>query len=263
MRTKAQANRFYGVLTGGVLAGLFALSVAVWLFRPADLDPQTLCPTSRPIAGHTVVIVDRSDRWTHAMSAALRAVIENAQRNTQKYQKFSIVSLDARQSTHPLFSVCNPGAPTFWSDLYQGHRYTVHDFDQRFVGAGDRVVEEVSEPSEAPTSPIVEYVHRWLGSDDFNASVPARHLILISDMRQNTPLYSLYREPGAQGFAPLVQQQFGPARRMSALDVYFSPTGATAMSARRKCAPPGIALSPRSACIIRGARSTRSFASSR
>lgn len=221
MRTKAEANRFYGVLTGCVLAGLFALSVTVWLFRPADLDPETLCPTSRPLAGHTVVIVDRTDRWTPAMSAALRQLMENAQRSTQKYQKFSIVSLDAQQSTHPLFSICNPGAPSFWSDLYQGHRYTVRDFNQRFVGAGDRVVDQVSEPSEAPTSPIVEYVHRWLGSDDFNASVPARHLILISDMRQNSPLYSLYRQPGGQGFAPLVQQQFGAAAQNLSLDVYY------------------------------------------
>ncbi len=225
MRTKAEANRFYGILTGCVLAGLFALSLTVWLFRPANLDPETLCPTSRPLAGHTVVIVDRTDRWTASMSAALRQLIENAQRNTQKYQKFSIVSLDAAQSTHPLFSICNPGAPTFWSDLYQGHRYTVHDFDQRFVGAADRVVDEVSQPSEAPTSPIVEYVHRWLGSDDFNASIPARRLILISDMRQNTPLYSLYREPGAQGFTPVVQQQFGAGAQTMGLDVYFMAHG--------------------------------------
>jgi len=225
MRTKAEANRFYGVLTACVLAGLLVLSVTVFLFRPADLDPETLCPTSRPIAGHTVVIVDRTDRWTSGMSAALRQLIENAQRSTQQYQKFSIVALDAENSTHPLFSVCNPGPPTFWSDLYHGRRYTVRDFDQRFVGAADRVVEQVSEPSEAPTSPIVEYVHRWLGSDDFNASIAQRHLILISDMRQNSPLYSLYREPDGRGLTPVAQQQFGAAARGVSLDVYFLAHG--------------------------------------
>jgi hypothetical protein len=225
MRTKAEANRFYGVLTACVLAGLLALSVIVFVFRPADLDPETLCPTSRPIAGHTVVIVDRTDRWTSGMGAALRQLIENAQRSTQQYQKFSIVALDAENSTHPLFSVCNPGAPSFWSDLYRGHRYTRRDFDQRFVGAADRVVEQVSEPAEAPTSPIVEYVHRWLGSDDFNASIPARHLILISDMRQNSPLYSLYRQPSGQGLTPVVAQQFGAAAQNAGLDVYFLAHG--------------------------------------
>jgi hypothetical protein len=225
MRTKAEANRFYGVMTACVLAGLLVLSVTVFLFRPADLDPESLCPTSRPIAGHTVVIVDRTDRWTSGMSAALRQLIENAQRSTQQYQKFSIVALDAENSTHPLFSVCNPGAPTFWSDLYHGRRYTVRDFDQRFVGAADRVVEQVSEPSEAPNSPIVEYVHRWLGSDDFNASIASRHLILISDMRQNSPLYSLYREPNGQGLAPVAQQQFGAAAQGVSLDVYFLAHG--------------------------------------
>jgi len=225
MRSKAEANRFYGVMTACVLAGLLLLSVTVFLFRPADLDPDTLCPTSRPIAGHTVVIVDRTDRWTSGMSAALRQLIENAQRNTRQYQKFSIVALDAENSTHPLFSVCNPGPPTFWSDLYHGRRYTVRDFDQRFVGAADRVVDEVSQPSEAPTSPIVEYVHRWLGSDDFNAAIPARHLILISDMRQNSPLYSLYREPNGQGLTPVAQQQFGALAQGVSLDVYFLAHG--------------------------------------
>jgi hypothetical protein len=224
MRSKAEANRFYAVLTGCVLSGLVLLSVTVWLFRPADLDPDTLCPTSRPVAGHTVAIVDRTDRWTPGMSDALRQLIETAQRETPQYQKFSIVSLDADQSTHPLFSVCNPGAPTFWSDLYRGRRYTQRDFDQKFVGAADRVVARVSEPAEAPSSPIVEYVHRWLGSDDFNAAMPARRLILISDMRQNSPLYSIY-SARPEGLAPVVVQQFGPAARGVAFVVYFIAHG--------------------------------------
>src|SRR5689334_21478647 len=154
MRDRAKANRVYGAATAAVIAGLLALSLAVWLFRPAQLDPETLCPTSRPIAGHTVVIVDRTDLWTPAMSGALVNIVENAQRTTQQYQKFSIVALDANQSTHPLFSACNPGAPNFLSDLYRGRRYTQRDFEQKFVAAADHVVEEVSQPAEARTNPI-------------------------------------------------------------------------------------------------------------
>ncbi|MES1199823.1 MAG: hypothetical protein ABUS57_00025 [Pseudomonadota bacterium] len=225
MRDKARANRFYAGATGAVLVAVLVLSVGVWLFRPATLDPETLCPTSRPIAGHTVVIVDRTDKWTPAMGAALEQIVENAQHETQQYQKFSIVSLDADQSTHPLFSVCNPGPPSFWSDLYRGHRYTQRDFEQKFVGAADRVVAGVSAPEEAPTSPIVEYVHRWLGSDDFNAATPDRRLILISDMRQNSPLYSIYAQPGGQGLGPVVEQQFGPAAQGVVFDVYFIAHG--------------------------------------
>jgi len=224
MQDRAKANRLYGAGTAAVIVGLLALSVAVWLFRPADLDPNTLCPTSRPIAGHTVVIVDRTDRWTPAMSAALATIVENAQHNTQRYEKFSIVALDADQSTHPLFSACNPGAPSLLSDLYRGRRYTERDFQQKFVGAADRVVEEVSQPSEAATSPIVEYVHRWLGADDFNASVPDRRLILISDMRQNSPLYSIYTKRGV-GLAPVVKDEFGPAQHGVNFDVYFVAHG--------------------------------------
>jgi hypothetical protein len=223
-RDREAANRRYAGFTAGVLFSAFALSLSVWLLRPADLDAATLCPTNRPLAGHTVVIVDRTDRWTQAMGAALTQLVENAQRDTDRYEKFSIVSLDAYQSVHPLFSICNPGEPTFWSDLYRGRRYTTRDFEERFVGAADRVVEQVREPSEARTSPIVEYVHRWLGSDDFNANVSHRRLILVSDMRQNSPLYSIYS--GAEDrLGDVVARQFGPAAEGVAFDIYFVAHG--------------------------------------
>src|SRR5512145_1716187 len=171
LRERQAANRRYAMGTATVIGGLLALTLIVWAFRPANLDPATLCPTSRPLAGHTVVIVDRTDRWTPAMNGALTELIEDAQHETRRYQKFSIVSLDADQSVHPVFSVCNPGEPSFWADLYRGHRYTQRDYQERFVGAAERVMETVSQPRQASASPIVEYVHRWLGSDDFNASI--------------------------------------------------------------------------------------------
>lgn len=223
-RDREAANRRYAGFTAGVLFSVLALSLTVWVLRPADLDAATLCPTNKPLAGHTVVIVDRTDRWTTAMGAALTQLVENAQRDTGKYEKFSIVSLDAQQSVHPLFSVCNPGEPTFWSDLYRGRRYTTRDFEQRFVGAAESVIEQIREPSEARTSPIVEYVHRWLGSDDFNASIRQRRLILVSDMRQNSPLYSIYTGAEDQ-LGDVVARQFGPAAEGVSFDVYFVAHG--------------------------------------
>lgn len=223
-RDREAANRRYAGFTAGVLFSMLVVSLTVWVLRPAELDAATLCPTDRPLAGHTVVIVDRTDRWTQAMGAALTQLVENAQRDTGKYEKFSIVSLDAQQSVHPIFSVCNPGEPTFWSDLYRGRRYTSRDFEQRFVGAAESVIEQIREPSEARTSPIVEYVHRWLGSDDFNASIRQRRLILVSDMRQNSPLYSIYTGAEDQ-LGEVVERQFGPSAQGVAFDVYFVAHG--------------------------------------
>lgn len=218
------ANRRYAGFTAGVLFCVLALSVSVWLLRPAELDAATLCPTDRALAGHTVVIVDRTDRWSQSMGAALTQLVENAQRDTDKYEKFSIVALDAENSVHPLFSICNPGEPTFWSDLYRGRRYTTRDFEQRFVGAAERVIERVREPSEARTSPIVEYVHRWLGSDDFSPAVRQRRLILVSDMRQNSSLFSIYSGAEDQ-LGEVVERQFGPSAQGVAFDVYFVAHG--------------------------------------
>lgn len=225
MRKTRQANRFYAIATAAVLTGILALSVTVWMFRPAELDAATLCPTSRPITGHTLVILDRSDKWNPAMGDTLTQLITAAQRETKQYQKFSIVSLDSKQSSHPLFSICNPGPPTFLSDLYRGHRYTERDFADRFVGAAERVVDQVRAPDEANASPIVEYIHRWLGADDFDHTVPNRRVILVSDMRQNSSLYSMYRPGEGEGLAPVVQNQFGPSAKGVLFDVYFVTHG--------------------------------------
>jgi hypothetical protein len=225
MRNRAKTNRRYAMGTTAVIAALLALSATVWIFRPAALDPETLCPVDRPIAGHSVVIVDRTDIWSPSVGATLTEIIEAAQRNTQTHQKFSIVSLDAEQSVRPIFSVCNPGAPSFMSDLYRGRRYTQRDFEERFVGAAERVITTLREPAEAETSPIIEYVHRWLGADDFNGDIAARRLILISDMRQHSALYSLYRTPGGDGLSEVVEDQFGPSARGVAVDVYFVAHG--------------------------------------
>ncbi|HWA22596.1 MAG TPA: hypothetical protein VG735_09400 [Caulobacterales bacterium] len=44
MKNRNQANRFYAIATAAVLVGVLALSITVWLFRPAQLDTATLCP---------------------------------------------------------------------------------------------------------------------------------------------------------------------------------------------------------------------------
>jgi hypothetical protein len=225
MRASARANRFYATATASVLAVLLALSFTVWYFRPPLPDAKTLCPTTRPISAHTLVIVDRTDRWNPAVEETLTDLIEDAQKNTKQYEKFSIVSLDANLTTHPLFSICNPGAPTFMTDLYRGHRYTRRDFDQKFVGAAEHVIAQVRQPSEASTSPIVEYLHRWLGREDFDARVPNRKIILISDMRQNSQELSVYRDNGGQRLPDLVRQEIGPAGAGVSYDVYFIAHG--------------------------------------
>jgi hypothetical protein len=225
MQERARTNRFYATATGGVLLTLAALSFLVWLFRPPVPDPETLCPTRRPIAAHTLVIVDRTDRWDDGIEQTLTQLIEDAQRNTARYEKFSIVALDSNLSTHPLFSICNPGEPNFLTDLYKGRRYTKRDFDQKFVGAAESVIASVRRPAQASTSPIVEYIHAWLGRDDFNADIPKRRLVLLSDMRQNSTRVSLYRTRNADELSRLVAHEMGKAGRDVVYDVYFVAHG--------------------------------------
>ena len=152
--------------------------------------------------------------------------MEDARNETQALQKFSIVSLDATQTTRPLFSVCNPGKPTMLTDLYRGRRYTQRDFDQRFLGAAEEMITQVSQPGEAQASPIVETVRRALRRADFNPSIPQRRLILISDMRQNSDQLNIYSNRNrASALSSLVQRELGEGAQNVAFDVYFVAHG--------------------------------------
>jgi hypothetical protein len=221
-----KANRSYGIGTGIVLGSVALLSLLVWAFRPPTLDPETLCPIDRPVAGHTLVIVDRTDRWNPGVGSVLTELLEDARNGTQKLEKFSIVSLDSTQATRPLFSVCNPGKPTFLTDLYRGRRYTERDFDQRFETAAEDVIQQVSQPGEAQKSPIVETVRRAMRRADFNASIPQRRLVLISDMRQNSDQMNIYSDHDrASALSALVQRELGEEAKDVAFDVYFVAHG--------------------------------------
>jgi hypothetical protein len=222
MNARSAANRRYAAGTITVLGVLAALSILAWWFRPPIPDPVTLCPTARPIRAHTLVVVDRTDPWSPSVGATIAELIEGAQRNTQQYEKFSVVSLDSTLSTRPVFTVCNPGEPNFLSDLYKGRRYTKRDFEEKFVGASEAVVARLSQPAAAPQSPIVEYIHRWLGRDDFNADIPNRRMILISDMRQNSNALNMYTQ-GSAGLAALVEREFGASGSSVTFDIYFVP----------------------------------------
>ncbi len=221
-----RANRSYGIGTGIVLGVIAVLSVTVWAFRPPTLDAETLCPTDRPVAGHTLVIVDRTDRWNPGVGGVLTELLEDARNETRALQKFSIVSLDASQTTRPLFSVCNPGKPTMLTDLYRGRRYTERDFDQRFLGAAEDMITQVSQPGEAQASPIVETVRRALRRADFDPSIPERRLILISDMRQNSDQLNIYsNRDRSAALSSLVQRELGEGAQNVAFDVYFVAHG--------------------------------------
>src|SRR5262249_42108832 len=94
------------------------------------------------------------------------------------------------------------------------------DFEERFVGASEAVLAQLQRPAAAPQSPIVEYIHRWLGRDDFNANVPNRRLILVSDMRQNSREHNMYVQ-GERGLPELVERQFGQSGAGVSYDIYF------------------------------------------
>jgi hypothetical protein len=50
-------------------------------------------------------------------------------------------------------------------------------------------------------------------------------MILVSDMRQNSALYSIYSARSGDGLAPVVRAQFGPSAQGVVFDVYFVAHG--------------------------------------
>lgn len=196
----------------GVLAGVVALAVLgsmIWLNatveRPPALDAATLCPTG-PALRHptdgaspiTVVLLDGSDALPDIaqleVSKALTAVAESV----PKGGLLDVRRLDpAHARGEVLFQRCNPGDGAGLSEWTANPEAARRRWLAAFREPVDAILAQGVPIADAETSPImatiqgiaVEYFH---GRND--PSKPNR-LVIVSDMLENTPDYSQYRQP--------------------------------------------------------------------
>ena len=216
MRRRAQGqgarNALGLVLIVVVVIVLGGLGAAAFVLRPPPTDPETLCRTDAPLAAHTIVLVDATDRLEPRHRRKLRAVLAQERARLSQYDRLTIMRINVRRPQEPaiLFSKCLPRPPEQTNPLFENARMTQARWDEDFAGALDTALRSASSSGPARASPIVAALRAVAADPDYESSIPRRRLVLVSDLLAHDPQgFSLYVS-GANYAAWRAQTPNGP-----------------------------------------------------
>lgn len=179
------------------LAALAAFAAAAILLRAPPVDAATLCRTDQPIAAHTIILVDVTDRLERRHKRRLEAVAAQERARLGQYDRLSVLRIDSRHPQEPrlLFSKCLPRPPEMANPFFENPRMAQEHWDADFADALAHAVRSAQSGGPANASPILASLRAVAADPDFAATIPHRRLVLVSDLLEHDPDgFSLYAE---------------------------------------------------------------------
>jgi hypothetical protein len=190
----------------GILLIAAVIIVAGVYFGFADnrsFDKVTLCQLGDQARSNRVVIVDKTDPLPPmALNNLKQTILE--QRDLLAVQDrlwVFAMSGDGVNIADPLFSRCRPYAGRDVSSLNADPERVEQRYKDSFEAPLDAALQAVLTPGTADDSPILETLGRVAASPAFS-DTGARHVVFVTDLLQNSPLFSAYGAGWARRPAP-------------------------------------------------------------
>lgn len=186
-----------------IVGGLAMVAMLVgfgWLYmgavaRSPERDAETLCPKTGPVE-QVLVLVDVTDPVGSIAQADILNQLDAIADGLPRGGLFELRTLKTGDSrTNTIFSTCNPGDGSdldHWTGNPEAARKR---WTESFDGPLKAAMDEALHAESADTSPIMAGAQQIavdrLGSQHAE-SIPNR-LIIVSDLLENTPAFSMYR----------------------------------------------------------------------
>jgi len=190
-----------------IVAILATAGVGYWYYTASEshvaYDKGTYCPDSGPYA-RIALLIDLTDEMSFIQEQKLRHFIqslsdESREDSVPQHAMLSVYLLsenDASAIPTPVIEVCNPGNGEGINEFTGNPRLANKRFTERFLDPIDTTIGKIVYTDPAKTSPIIESIRGIAVSNFAEEAEPGyeHRLIVISDMLQNTPKTSHYRE---------------------------------------------------------------------
>jgi hypothetical protein len=160
-------------------------------------DSASLCPTKKPPAGVTVILLDVSDKFSEPQRIQIQNHLSRLRDSIPRFGLVEVYTVDRlrRRVTEPVVHVCNPGTGADLSRVYQNPDLAKKKWD----GFATKLTSDIDRQISAPalsTSPIFEAIQstalRTFGNPKHDG-LPKR-LVIVSDLLQHVPgRLSMYR----------------------------------------------------------------------
>lgn len=185
-----------------IIAAVLLVACAILLLyarqklNSVPLDPVTQCPTDRPPATVTAILIDTTDPIDvlkrTAITNALTKEIESEPVHGE-IELYTVGSIGESLLQSQL-SVCNPGSGEGQSQVTSNPRLMKKRWNQKFLDRLDEVLNRLLTSPSAQNSPIMESIQDLAVAvfqrPEF-AKIPKR-LIIVSDMVQYSKALSQY-----------------------------------------------------------------------
>ncbi len=173
------------------LAGFVFVAISL---RDEPVGPDN-CRQDGVIPAHTVFLIDQSDPFNVQDTHWVNQLISSESRSLQRYGKFTVLAISRDGGREPLeiFSRCSPGAPNAFTFLFRNERLTEQDWSEKFKLDLEERVADVMLNKQANYSPLLEHFEAVMRRPDFAPFVENRRLVVVTDLVQNTPRWSHYR----------------------------------------------------------------------
>ncbi|ASJ72797.1 hypothetical protein [Granulosicoccus antarcticus] len=239
-KSKAKNDRL-GVWIFAVL-GVVGSAVAAFLWwntqSQVKYDDATGCPATGPSA-KMVFLIDTSDQISPLQRLDLRKQIDKYIESAPTYAKIVIYSLVPDEETHveKVFDSCKPRDGTAANALTENERILKNGWREKFAEPIKIILSDALVTKNSDESPILEalqYVSvAQMDDSDLAGDV---QLIIGSDMLQNMPEYSHYRD--SQDFSFYVELPYSQKTALSLppIDVkllYIARTGYETVQSRK------------------------------
>lgn len=236
-------------LIGAAFLIVGGVGAAFALLRPPAVDAQTLCLRDAPIAAHTLILVDATDKLAPRHKKRLATLVAQERARLKPYDRLTILALrpDAPQEPRLLFSKCLPRQPSLVNPLFENPTMAQADWDSTIGGALDSAIRRAGGGAGAASSPIAASIRAAAADPDFVTPETKRRFVLVSDLLENDAHgFSIYRDdspPAAMTGAALegvslrvvtLDRPEEAARQQAARERFWTPffakSGATAVT---------------------------------
>ncbi|MCA8885493.1 MAG: hypothetical protein KDA35_02650 [Hyphomonadaceae bacterium] len=195
-RRGARSRNVLGaVLIALALVALGGLAGAALWLRAPPTDAATLCRTDVPLAAHTIVLVDSTDRLEARHRRKLRAVLAQERARLSQYERLTIMRINVRRPQEPtiLFSRCLPQPPERTNPLFENARMVQATWDEEFAQALESALRSAGSGGPQRASPFIAGLRAVAADPEFGIEIPRRRLVLVSDLLEYNPQgFSLY-----------------------------------------------------------------------
>ena len=209
----AVTGALFGALALLIIAGIGGGYFYLKRTRPV-LDAESNCPSTGPTAIHAILF-DRSDPISDQQAQRIRQVITKYKDSASSGVRFDLYTFngDTSHVLAPKLQVCAVGKDA--NELIENPERIRQRYEKKFSAVLDQTVGELLRGAKESTSPIIESL-RAAAITSFGAVDAGQlplHVTLISDMVQNTNLYSNFQtEPNFQQLSrssawPVLQPQ--------------------------------------------------------